>query len=194
MNVMNLTYDSINYYLVQSNSGWIMIDTGWPGTLSKLLALLKQNNVRIDEIKYLIITHFHPDHAGLVQEIKDFGAALVLHECQVDYIGELKAFFHRKPKYKFKDIDSKNNIVVSSAESRLFLEKIGIKGGLIQTLGHSDDSISLVIDECCAFTGDLPGFFMFDEESKPELKESWAKIKEHQVKTIYPAHGYSFSL
>jgi glyoxylase-like metal-dependent hydrolase (beta-lactamase superfamily II) len=156
MNVISLPYDSTNYYLLQSSCGWVMIDTGWPGTLPKYLNLLKQKNININQIKYLIITHFHPDHAGLVQAIKDFGASLILHTSQVPYIDELKDFFKRKPQYPFKDIATSNNIIVSSTESRLFLGKIGLEGEIIQTPGHSDDSISLIIDDCCAFTGDLP--------------------------------------
>lgn len=53
-------------------------------------------------------------------------------------------------------------MVVSSVESRIFLENEGISGEIIQTPGHSDDSISLVIDECCAFTGDLPGLLLME--------------------------------
>lgn len=194
MNVINLSYDSTNYYLIQSNSGWIMIDTGWPGTLSKYLNLLKQKNINLNEIKYLIVTHFHPDHAGLVQDIKNFGASLILHNIQVPYLDELRIFFSRKPQYPFKDIDANNNIVVSSVESRLFLQKIGIKGEIISTPGHSNDSVSLVIDGCCAFTGDLPGLMFVDLESNPEVNESWKLIQNYRVKTIYPGHGYTFSM
>jgi len=194
LNVINLSYDSTNYYLIQSNSGWIMIDTGWPGTLSKYLNLLKQKNINLNEIKYLIVTHFHPDHAGLVQDIKNFGASLILHNIQVPYLDELRIFFSRKPQYPFKDIDANNNIVVSSVESRLFLQKIGIKGEIISTPGHSNDSVSLVIDGCCAFTGDLPGLMFVDLESNPEVNESWKLIQNYRVKTIYPGHGYTFSM
>lgn len=194
MNVINLAYDSTNYYLVQSNSGWIMIDTGWPGTLPKYLNLLKQRNIRLGEVKYLMVTHFHPDHAGLVQDIKDYGISLILHNCQAAYIDELKELFKGKPQYKFKDINSTNNIIVTSAESRALLKGIGIDGEIIPTPGHSNDSVSLVIDGCCGFTGDLTGLQIADVEGNPEIKASWGKIQKYKVKVIYPGHGYAYSL
>ena len=193
MKVISFTYDSTNYYLVESSDGWIMIDTGWPGTLPKYLNLMKQKGIDIKEIKYLIVTHFHPDHAGLVQDFKELGTSLILHDGQVPYVDELKGFFKRKPQYKFKDI-SPDNRTVSCEESRLFLKEIGIIGEIITTPGHSRDSISLVIDECCAFTGDLPRALFADVESNPDIAESWIKIEQYMVKTIYQGHGYSFTL
>lgn len=188
MNIISFTYDSTNYYLVESSDGWIMIDTGWPGTLPKYLNLMKQKGIDIKEVKYLIATHFHPDHAGLIQDLKELGACLILHDCQV----ELKEFFKRKPQYKFKDIDPENSLV-SSQESRLLLKKIGIEGELVSTPGHSKDSVSLVIDEYCAFTGDLPRALFADVESNPDIEKSWMKIQHYKVKTIYPGHGHSFN-
>jgi len=71
MRIINLTYKLTNCYLVESSSGWIMIDTDWPDTLPHLLHLLKQHDLQTSDIKYLIVSHFHPDHAGLVQNLKD---------------------------------------------------------------------------------------------------------------------------
>jgi len=144
------------------------------------------------KLKYLIVTHFHPDHAGLAQNLKDFGTNLILHESQVPFVDKLNNFLKRNPKVNFKDIVTGNNIVVSSAESRIFLESAGIDGEIIQTPGHSDDSISLIIDECCAFTGDLPGLSLMEAHNDQTLKDSWKLIQDYNVKEIYPAHGNSY--
>ena len=50
MNIINLAYDSTNYYLVQSKCGWIMIDTGWAGTFKELLNLMQRKDVSIKDI------------------------------------------------------------------------------------------------------------------------------------------------
>ncbi len=194
MNVINISYDSTNYYLIQTNSCWIMVDTGWPGTLRKYLNLLKQRQININEIKYLIITHYHPDHAGLVQDFKDLGIQLILHTIQIPYVEELKAFFKRKTQYPFKDILLTDNIVLSSKESRMFFNKLGIEAEIIPTSGHSEDSISLVIDNCCAFTGDLPWLSFVDVTLNPKVNESWSYLKQYHIKTIYPGHGNAFNL
>jgi glyoxylase-like metal-dependent hydrolase (beta-lactamase superfamily II) len=171
-----------------------MIDAGWPDSLNLLLNLLEQKNFRVSDIKYLAVTHFHPDHAGLVQNLKDFGSKLILHERQVAFVDRINDFFKKNPKYNFKEIVEGNNIVVSSTESRRLLKDLGVEGEIIQTPGHSDDSISLIIDECCAFTGDLPSSSLIGWDDSIKLKESWMAIQNHKVKKIYPGHGNAFTL
>lgn len=73
MNIVNVGYDSTNYYLLEAKGGKLLIDCGWPGTLPKLMAELKRKGISASEIKYLLITHFHPDHAGITQELKKLG-------------------------------------------------------------------------------------------------------------------------
>lgn len=142
----------------------------------------------------MIVTHFHPDHAGLAQNFKELGINLILHEGQIHFVDKLNAFFKRNQKSNFKAIETENNKVVSSVESRILLKSVGIDGEIIQTPGHSDDSISLVIDECCAFTGDLPGLALMEVYDDQTLRDSWKLIVEYNVKKIYPAHGDSYAL
>lgn len=194
MEAIILAYKSTNCYLLKIDNGWLMIDAGWPDTLPQLLHLLKQKDVHINDIKYLIVTHFHPDHAGLAQNLKDLGIKLILHEVQVSFVDKLNGFFRRNSKAKFKDIDKENNIVISSAESSEFLKNIGIDGEIIQTPGHSDDSISLIIDKCCAFTGDLPSLSLLEGYNDQILNDSWKMIQNYNVKMIYPAHGNPYNI
>ncbi len=194
MNVITLVHKSTNSYLIQADSGWLMIDSGWPDTFAQLLQLMNQNNISVHEVNYLVITHFHPDHAGLTQNLKDFGATLLLHEYQAPYINKLNLLYKKNPKANFKDITNSNNMVFSEAESRSFLKSIGIEGELISTPGHSDDSISLIIDDCCAFTGDLPALELSAAYEDIVIEDSWDMIKKHSVKRIYPGHGDAYEL
>src|SRR5688500_9574144 len=84
MNIINVGYDSTNYYIIEDKSGKLLVDCGWPGTLPKFSAELKRKGISVNEIKYLLVTHFHPDHAGLTQELKNQGAKFLLFECQTD--------------------------------------------------------------------------------------------------------------
>ena len=192
MNIIHLTYKSANCYLIPSKDGWVMIDTGLPDTFSQLLQLLNQNNISIYEINYLIITHFHPSHAGLTQNFKDLGTNLLLHESQVNYFTKLNLVYKKNPKANFKDITASNHIILNDYDSRNFLLSIGIEGEILSTPGHSDDSISLIIDNDCAFTGDLPTYSMLEVYEDIVIEDSWDLIKQYHVKTIYPGHGDSY--
>ncbi len=194
VNVVSLTNNRTNCYLLPVNDGWLLIDTGLPDTFSQLLQLLNQNDISIYEINYLMITHFHPDHAGLTQNLRDLGTNLILHEDQVSYIKELNTFYKRNPKANFKDIIGSNAIILSESDSRSFLKSIGINGNLITTPGHTDDSVTLVIDDNCAFIGDLPAYQLVDAYDDFVIEDSWDMIEKYHVNTIYPGHGEVYEI
>lgn len=194
MNILNLNCSHTNIYLLEAKGGWLMIDTDFPDTFCSFLRLLKQNELDASSIKYLIVTHFHPDHAGFAQDLKDLGIKLILHEVQIPYVSKLNDFFKKDKRFNYKDITTSDNIVVSSANSREIFKGIGIDGKLIQTPGHSEDSISLILDGICAFTGDLPNYEFIDAFDDETIRESWKLLQSCNVQAIYPAHGKSYSI
>src|SRR5512142_1401311 len=146
MNIVNVGYDSTNYYLLDPKGGKLLIDCGWPGTLPKLVAQLRRKGISISEIKYLLVTHFHPDHAGIAQELKNLGIRLVLLESQIDFTAPFADSFKRKD-LPYIEINQDDNFLLKFADSRKFLASLGIEGEIIPTPGHSDDSVTLILDE-----------------------------------------------
>ncbi|HEY2980133.1 MAG TPA: hypothetical protein VGJ22_03045, partial [Anaerolineales bacterium] len=61
-------------------------------------------------------------------------------------------------------------------------------GEIIPTRGHSDDSITLILDEGFAFTGDLQPLFMLPEHDQVS-RQSWDRIQQHKITRIFPGHG-----
>jgi|SRR5688500_15979115 len=186
MNIVNVGYDSTNYYLIDAKSGKLLVDCGWPGTLPKFSAELKRKGISLNEIKYFLVTHFHPDHAGLIQELKNQGIKFLLLDCQIDLLPQLTEFFKTKT-YPYIEIKQNDNLTLSLEESRTFLAGIGLNGEILYTPGHSDDSITLILDKGFAFTGDLHPSFMNIDDSK--TRESWDKIYQHKITRIFPGHG-----
>jgi len=187
MNILNVGYDSTNYYLLDIKNGKFLIDSGFPGTLPKLLAELKRKGCKLSEIKYFLATHYHPDHAGLAQELKNQGVKLILMEQQIDFIPKFTEFFKTK-NYPYQEIKLSGNIDLKCEESQKFLAILGIDGEIIHTPGHSDDSVTLVLDEGMAFTGDLQPIFVLPEEDVVS-RQSWEKIHQHKITRIFPGHG-----
>lgn len=187
MNIVNVGYDSTNYYVIDFQGGNLLIDCGWPGTLPKFSATLKRKGISLNEIKYLLVSHLHPDHAGLAQELKNQGIKLLLLEPQVNFIAQLTEFFKGKS-YPYIEIEPNDNTILNGEESREFLAGIGLGGEVIHTPGHSDDSVTLILDEGFAFTGDLPPRFMVPEEDRI-TQESWDKIYRYKITRVFPGHG-----
>ena len=71
------------------------------------------------------------------------------------------------------------NIVVS----------IGIQGEILHTPGHSDDSISLLLDDGSVFTGDLTRLEFIGHEEVEVVSASWQLLRDRGAKRVYPGHG-----
>ncbi len=185
-NIVNVGCRSTNYYALDVRGGRLLVDCGWPGTMSQFTAEMKRKGVLPSEVKYILATHFHPDHAGLVDEFKKLGAKLILLESQTV---ALEAPISNGPSSCIH-ICADNNVLLKFDDSRKFLASLGLSGEIIPTPGHSPDSITLILDEGYAFTGDLPARFILSDEDLLS-KASWDRIYRRPIKRIYPAHGNS---
>jgi glyoxylase-like metal-dependent hydrolase (beta-lactamase superfamily II) len=187
VNIVNVGYHATNYYVLADSSPRLLIDAGWPGSFPEMQHASNRKGIRLADIQYQLVTHYHPDHAGLAQELKRLGVKLIVIETQVAAIPLLRD--HVKPQDNFTDIMPEGNIVLSVDESRAFLEGIGIAGEIVSTPGHSDDSVTLILDEGIAFTGDLTSPLSVPENPEDLSYQSWQRIRAKGVSIVYPGHG-----
>lgn len=185
--IVNVGYRSTNFYVVSAGSSRLLVDLGWPGTFDTLRAGLKRKGVPLSEIRYGLATHYHMDHAGLAQELKIAGVPLLVVSGQESAIPLLKQ--HMKPADRFVDITTHDNVTITPEGSRAFLAVIGIDGQIVRTPGHSDDSVSLLLDNGAVFTGDLTHPALVTEETAVEVARSWARLRQLGATTVYPGHG-----
>lgn len=94
-----------------------------------------------------------------------------------------------KPADNDTEINLDDNVVVPLAESRAFLKGPGFDAQFVHTLGHSDDSVSLLLDSGDVFTGDLTHpQFITDEEAEITMR-SWRTLRELGATMVYAGHG-----
>lgn len=153
MTIVNVGYRSTNYWVVSAARSRLLVDLGWPGTMGEVRAALRRIDVPLKEIRYGLATHYHIDHAGLAQELKQAGVPLLVIDLQLPAMPQIKRW--TKPQDNYVEITMDDNVVISPAESRSLLASIGIPGEILHTPGHSDDSVSLLLDAGSAFTGKL---------------------------------------
>ncbi|MGI8586933.1 MAG: MBL fold metallo-hydrolase [Chloroflexia bacterium] len=192
MNIVNVGYRSTNYYVLADTAPRLLVDAGWPGTLSTMQHTCRRMGIALADIPYQLATHYHPDHAGLVQPLKRLGVRLILMDTQLAGILLLRTYV--KPKDKYVDVELGDNTLLSVGESRAFLARIGIQGEIISTPGHSDDSVTLILDEGAAFTGDLTPPQIVPQDPTDLAHQSWARIRAKRVITIYPGHGLAWHM
>lgn len=189
MNIVNIGYRSTNYYILADTQGIprLLIDAGWPGTLPTFQHASNVMGINLPAVPYQLITHYHPDHAGLAQELKHLGVQLIIIDTQLAGISLLRTYV--KPQDNYIDIELAGNTLLTTHESRPFLASIGIQGEIISTPGHSDDSITLILDEGPAFTGDLTPPMLVPDDPNDLAYQSWQTIRSKGATTIYPGHG-----
>src|SRR5207237_1796841 len=115
------------------------------------------------------------------------GGRLIVIDTQLAGIPLLSNYV--KPRDNYTEIQLEGNTVLSATESRAFLAGIGIQGEIISTPGHSDDSVTLVLDEGAAFTGDLTPELMVPEDSANLASQRWQAIRAKGATITYPGHG-----
>ena len=190
--IVNAGHRSTNYWVITEARNRLLVDIGWPGGGGALRSHLERRGVPLSELRYAMATHYHIDHAGAAQELKQLGVPLLVLESQVAAIPLMRR--HTKPQDHYVDIRLEDNVVISFAESRSRLAAIGIAGQVVPTPGHSDDSVTLVLDGGAAFTGDLTPPGLATDEARETVEASWNVLRSLGVTTIYPGHGPAYPL
>ena len=192
LSILNAGYRSTNVWVVSSSRARLLVDLGWPGQLGALLAALRRLDVPITEITHGFATHFHIDHAGCAEELKAHGLTLVVTPEQVDAIPAMARW--TKPVDRYVPITMRQTRVVEIADSRAFLATLGLDGEFVHTPGHSDDSVSLLLDSGEPSTGQLTMPRMAPADDAPTVRSSWNVLAERGARTVYAGHGPPRSL
>ncbi|AXQ77894.1 MBL fold metallo-hydrolase [Streptococcus chenjunshii] len=186
--IQELLYGRTRTYLIEGKRKNILIDTDWPGTLPQFFKAIKRAGVTVDTIAYLLITHYHPDHMGLTQDLVDLGIQLVVMDVQMDFIHQSDSIFTKGDYRDFKAIKEEECLFLPCAQSRSFLSDLGISGEIVHTPGHSEDSVSLVLDSGQAVVGDLYPLKQTVLYDNPVLTATWNDLLRRQLTTVYYAH------
>ena len=187
--VNKLRYGNTNTFLIKGDTGNLLFDTDYAGTMRAFYKEIKRHKISLSDITYLLASHYHPDHIGLVSELMKQGVKLLLTDTQYPHIHFSDYIFNREKKLKYEPIDADKAIIFSEKNSREILKGIGIEGEIISTTSHSPDSISLILDDGTCFVGDLEPIEYLDAyDENIKLKEDWKLIMSYNPKIIYYAH------
>jgi len=153
-----------NAILVQE-SGMILVDTGAPATQQKYQEVFAALQVDPQDIRLIVITHGHSDHFAHARELRELtGAPILCHSKSLpalrtgknppvhprNELGEsvLKMIAGKEPSAMPVEPD----IVIDADYDLGFF---GVAGKIISTPGHSDCSLSVILDSGDAIVGDL---------------------------------------
>ena len=219
MKIRNAGNRIMNTWLYPIEDGWVMIDTGYENSYASVLKKLQKMRINPKEVRYLFLTHAHDDHAGFLEEwmTKHPHTQVIAHEKSIEglrkgqnrFVGgcsTLGAFLccqlmallgnseHRYPRLSEEHLAE---IITLNAENLAQME-YNLQGKILFTPGHTEDSISLLVDGNL-FCGDaamngIPSSHKITiwVEDKAAFEKSWDAMLASGAKKICPAHGSPF--
>ena len=160
--VTKLKYGNTNTYFIRGAKGSILLDTDYAGTLQMFYKEIKKNGISPKDITYILATHYHPDHMGLVGELVSMGVKFLVMDTQVPNLHFSDDIFSRDKTLRFlPSVPEDKAEAIACKDSRAFLAALGIDGEIVSTPSHSEDSITLVLDSGDCFVGDFRAYGIY---------------------------------
>ena len=193
--ITRIKYGNTNTFLIRGTKGSLLVDTDYAGTLPAFYKAIKELGIKVSDIRYVLATHYHPDHIGLVSELTDQGVKLVVMESQTDFIHYSDPIFAREPHLNYRPIDERNALILKFDEAPSFLDSLGINGNIGRTLSHSEDSIYVSLSDGTFILGDLePLEYLEAYKDNQLLKTDWDNILKQDPKLLLYAHANEKSI
>lgn len=160
-----------------------LIDSGVVSSEGVIFDYMAKIGLKPDDIYLMILTHSHPDHIGSAKSIKEkSGCKVAAHSGEISWIENVDLQAKERPVPNFHSLVEGSVNVDEILEDKDILDlgnDLSLK--IIHTPGHSQGSISLLIEEegvlltgdVIPIKGDLP---IYDDSAKS--MESIRKLKE----------------
>jgi len=204
-----LKLSDVNSYLIKTDDGFFLIDTGMTNARRQLETTLKHLCCRPGDLKLILLTHGDFDHTGNAAYIRGkFNTRIAMHAGDAGMLENGDMFWNRKIKSSLlksilplfirfgKAEQCAPDILLPDGAS---LAEYGLEAQVLNTPGHSSGSICILTTAGDLFCGDLLSnsagkpmlnSMMYD---KPAGDASFARLKNFPIKMVYPGHGKPFA-
>lgn len=199
---------SVNCYLIETGTGFILIDTGGSNKRAVLEKVLESAGCESGNLK-LILTHGDFDHTGNAAYLrKKFNAKIAMHYDDSGMAEHGNMFWNRKKGNIFYGVIARLLFGFGKKEKfkpDLYFDEgydfsdCGFDAKVLHIPGHSRGSIGILTAGGDLFCGDL-----LENKDKPVLNSimddlpaanaSIEKLKGLKINTVYPGHGKPFPM
>ena len=209
-----------NAYLLPCDSGWLLVDTGYPEDYARFKAALEGIGVPLSSIRYLFLTHAHDDHAGFAAElVGETGCRLIVPGAALKELGQGRMAWNGKAitqriavaswlydavkrrDLRYPPLSPRETDAILEGEVDAGTLCPGLAGRFVPTPGHSPDSYSLILDDGRAFVGDAAMNYLgaLGADYRPifvsdeeETYRSLGLLLDRGVRVLYTGHGPAF--
>lgn len=93
---------SVNWYLVEADSGLTIVDAGVPRSWDSLHRVLAEIGRDVAEIRAVVLTHAHFDHIGFAERARrELGVPVYLHENDVPLARKPLQYTHERARSRY---------------------------------------------------------------------------------------------
>ncbi len=195
-------------FLLESQEGPVLIETGPESTYPRLEAALRGEGVDPKEVRHVFVTHIHLDHAGAAWRLAQLGATVYVHPRGAPHLvdpSRLLASAERIYGAMLKPLWGELKGIAQAQVRALADGEVVNLGGLrvqaLETLGHASHHHAYLVDDLL-FAGDVAGVRIapgpvLPPTPPPDIHlETWYasldRILALRPKTLYLTHfgGY----
>lgn len=161
-----LPFGMVNAHLIRGAQGCVLVDAGLPGSEGKIGKVLAREGLTFRDIRLIVITHAHVDHAGSAARLRELsGAPIVAHEgdlphlrrelpmtfCATGWFGRL----FLRTRLMYQPYVGFTPDLLLSGRAELDLASYGVQGTVRHAAGHTAGSIAVELGSGDALVGDL---------------------------------------
>jgi hydroxyacylglutathione hydrolase len=161
-----LPFGMVNAHLIIQGGSCVLVDTGLPGSERKVERVLARHGLGLRDLRLIVVTHAHVDHAGSAARLRELsGAPILAHRddaefysrraqmefCPTGWFGRL--FLRTRLMYE-PYAGFEPDILLGGKET-LDLAAFGVRGLVRHTAGHTAGSIAVELPSQDALVGDL---------------------------------------
>lgn len=197
--------ETIASFLIETDEGPVLIETGPHSTIATLEAGLNANGYKLEEVQYVFLTHIHLDHGGAAWVFAKHGAKIYLHPLGKPHFQNPEKLLSSARRIYKDDMDRLWGDLQPIPEQQLIAVKHGekIKIGktsikALHTPGHAIHHIAWQLDNSL-FTGDVAGIRIGENDvvmapcPPPDIDiEAWSEsirlIKSGHFEALYLTH------
>lgn len=197
--------ETIAAYLLHGPEGHVLIETGPASTLATLREQLAGHGLAPGDLKHVLVTHIHLDHAGAAGYLAQEGADIYVHEVGAPHLVDPSRLLTSAGRIYGDRMDELWGETVAAPAEKVIpvqdgdcIDVAGLQFTAISTPGHAWHHHSYRLGDI-AFTGDaagirLPATDLVDLPAPPpEFKlEVWQatidRLLAENFSAIYPTH------
>jgi hydroxyacylglutathione hydrolase len=213
MKINTLTFGGVNCYLLSTDSGFLLIDTGFSKNRVDVEKGLESAGCKPGNLRLILLTHGDFDHSGNAAYLRrKYKPKIAMHSADKGMAEKGDLFYNRNANFFMRVMGKLLLFFLRGGlkKSDRFtpdmyvdddddLSEFGLDAKVIHIPGHSAGSIGVLTDAGDLFCGDLL------ENTKEPAKNSLIankkafevsveKLKQLKIGTVYPGHGEPFQI